>query len=479
MPIDSGFFDAVNEDRVYTASDFNSLLDGVISTGYFPNVGERLVVTPGSAPNQVIVGTGGGWLKGHWFRVESREPVTLQAPHGSLMRVDWVGVELDEAGRYIGMRSGFGSSKNGIYEDPESSYFYPRTNVMPIAFINRPPGVSQIQQNHIRMQTGSSLCPVVTSPVKTIDYSGLEGNIRSRMDQELRRQVQPLITEVRDLKKKVEDTISKLNQQSTPAGLATRVQAIEAWNLVTKLESQYKANLPTWTKIVGEVASSTPLYVDDAPIASFTPDHYNVLTGRSGDRFLPIGTRFGSGSNVWRLAGYDLLRDRYANKTPSRDPRRTAVFIMDETVNSGASNQHGSGWENSGLRKSSAMSTCLSNAQKVFGADKVLEFEQIWPTGISGSNYTSIKWGTTKIDLPTEVMIVGSRVFSAGNSYTTGGSQLPLFQLQPSAIRTGTNYWTRDASDATNAVYIHSTGYPGTDVQSATSYHLRPIVCVG
>lgn len=61
-----GFYNPVNGDRKYTADDLNDILNGLVSNGVIPNVGDEFFVTAGEAA--VTVGTGKAIIDKIWTR---------------------------------------------------------------------------------------------------------------------------------------------------------------------------------------------------------------------------------------------------------------------------------------------------------------------------------------------------------------------------------------------------------------------------
>ncbi len=74
MAFSSGFFDARNRDRVYTAENFTSYLSSLICNGILDTYGQCFEVTTHNNLS-VTIGTGKAWINGHYF--ENDSPYTL------------------------------------------------------------------------------------------------------------------------------------------------------------------------------------------------------------------------------------------------------------------------------------------------------------------------------------------------------------------------------------------------------------------
>ena len=95
MPINSGFYNSVNGDRVYDADQFGSLFDGIISDGVFPNVGDKFFVRPVANTMNIFVGSGKAWLNRRWVENTGDETLVVQAANATLDRIDSVVLSVD------------------------------------------------------------------------------------------------------------------------------------------------------------------------------------------------------------------------------------------------------------------------------------------------------------------------------------------------------------------------------------------------
>lgn len=91
---DSGFFDSVNGDRAYSASQFSQLFDGLISDGIYSNIGNAYSVVPGIGL-EVSVKSGLAWFDHTWNVNTSDLPLTLTISDLLLPRIDAVVLEVD------------------------------------------------------------------------------------------------------------------------------------------------------------------------------------------------------------------------------------------------------------------------------------------------------------------------------------------------------------------------------------------------
>lgn len=81
----SGFFNSVNNDRVYNADQISDIFKGVITDGVFYSVGNKLAVQPNSGLT-IQIADGRGWFGGRWVNNEAECLLTLEAADVTLNR---------------------------------------------------------------------------------------------------------------------------------------------------------------------------------------------------------------------------------------------------------------------------------------------------------------------------------------------------------------------------------------------------------
>lgn len=184
--INGGFFDAINNDRTYSAEDMNRPYKRVITEGIF--------ATPAGTPStdlqvlsanngmNIIVKAGEGLLGGKWFENPSDFNITVPANNGITPRRDSVIIQIDkrQSGRVpnIVYREGTASS------NPQVPALSTNDSVVEkrIANIYVAAGASNINQDAIVDLRGSSECPWITSLIKQVDTSTLYEQYRAAYD---------------------------------------------------------------------------------------------------------------------------------------------------------------------------------------------------------------------------------------------------------------------------------------------------------
>ncbi len=106
MAVNGYFFNAVQRngvyDRIYSADDFSSYLDQLVSNGVFPNPSTQLQVRAGT-DMQVIVESGQGWIYGHKLVNNADLPLNIAASDVLMNRIDRVVFYADFINREMGI----------------------------------------------------------------------------------------------------------------------------------------------------------------------------------------------------------------------------------------------------------------------------------------------------------------------------------------------------------------------------------------
>ena len=175
--VNAGFFDAINEDRQYSAEDMNRPYRKLISNGVFatPNgeTSDELQVFTANEGMNIIVSAGNAFIQDKWFENPSDLIITISQNSEVLPRKDSIIAQVDktQAGRIgnIVYRQGVASS-NPAHPDinTEENIFEIR-----LADILVSPSCVKITQDLITDCRGSEECPWITSLIKQVDTSTL------------------------------------------------------------------------------------------------------------------------------------------------------------------------------------------------------------------------------------------------------------------------------------------------------------------
>ena len=173
----SGFYDAINNDRVYTATDMNRPYKRIISEGVFATpqgtASTDLQTLSAQSGLNIIVKKGEGLLASKWFESTSDLQIAVPANTGIVPRRDSVILQVNtkQSGRNASIiyRTGTPSSNPQPPELSTDSTIVERrlSNIYVAA------GANYIGNDAIVDLRGSSECPWITSLIKQVDTSQL------------------------------------------------------------------------------------------------------------------------------------------------------------------------------------------------------------------------------------------------------------------------------------------------------------------
>ena len=173
----AGFFNAINEDRAYSAEDMNRPYRKLISNGVFATpegeASNELQVFAANDEMNVIVSAGDAFIGNKWFENPSNLMITISQNSQVLPRKDSIIAQIDktQAGRAgnIVYRQGTASS-NPVHPEinTEEDIFEIR-----LADILISPSCVKVTQDLITDCRGSEECPWITSLIKQVDTSTL------------------------------------------------------------------------------------------------------------------------------------------------------------------------------------------------------------------------------------------------------------------------------------------------------------------
>lgn len=181
MSITCGFFNSLNGDRKYAASQMSSIFDGLIIDGVFASIGTAFAVKAAGGLT-VNVGIGKAWFDHTWTVNDAVLPLTAPEAEVLLDRIDAVVLEVNatESVREntIKFVKGTPSSApvNPTLENEGNVHQYP------LCYIYRKYGTAVINQADITSMIGTESTPFVTAILQTISLDELLGQWQNELD---------------------------------------------------------------------------------------------------------------------------------------------------------------------------------------------------------------------------------------------------------------------------------------------------------
>lgn len=172
MAVTYGFYNSLSNDRVYDATDFSAIFNGVINDGVFMSIGDKLIVTPSSG-RTIAVGTGRAWFNGTWTLNDSALLLTLDTPSPTLNRIDLIVLEVNESSavRANSIKVIKGSNASVPVEPALTNTTEIHQYVLASIYLNA--GLTTITASKITNKVGSADTPFVTGILDTVSVDDL------------------------------------------------------------------------------------------------------------------------------------------------------------------------------------------------------------------------------------------------------------------------------------------------------------------
>ena len=169
----SRFFNSVDGDRAYSASDWAEYFASFIGNGVFGSPSTNLQVTPGSGMN-VSVSAGLAWINGYFYVNNAGITLPLSTADGSLPRIDRIVICWSLADRAItaAVKTGTAASSPSAPALSRGSSIYE----LAIADVYVAAGATSISSSNITDRRGdATLCGTVSSIVSEAHIHDLSG----------------------------------------------------------------------------------------------------------------------------------------------------------------------------------------------------------------------------------------------------------------------------------------------------------------
>lgn len=172
MSFTYGFYNSVNHDRVYDATQFGQMFDGFINDGVYSSIGNCFKVSA-SGGMVVSIGTGRAWFNRTWCYNDSVLLLTDSGSEILLNRIDAVVIEVDQRSQTRA------TSLKFVKGTPSSNPVKPTLSNSdglyqhPLAYITIESGTNEITEDNIESVIGTDECPFVTGIVQQVTITDL------------------------------------------------------------------------------------------------------------------------------------------------------------------------------------------------------------------------------------------------------------------------------------------------------------------
>lgn len=181
MSITCGFFNSLNGDRKYDASQMSSIFDGLIIDGVFATIGTAFAVKAAGGLT-VNIGIGKAWFNHTWTINDAILPLTAPEAEVLLDRIDAVVLEVNAT------ESVRENTIKFVKGTPSSAPVRPtlenegNVHQYPLCYIYRKYGTTIINQADITSMIGTESTPFVTAILQTVSLDELLGQWQNELD---------------------------------------------------------------------------------------------------------------------------------------------------------------------------------------------------------------------------------------------------------------------------------------------------------
>lgn len=182
MSVTYGFYNALNHDRLYNATEMSSIFDGLINDGIYESIGTAMMVTPSSGMT-VNVGIGRAWFNHTWTLNDAILPVELSPSITVFSRIDAIVLKVDT-------RKTVRTNTIEVIEGtpattpvkPSIDSGHSEVFIYPLAYVTIGAGITEITASNIENRVGMSETPFVTGIIQVMSIDTLIAQWRSQWE---------------------------------------------------------------------------------------------------------------------------------------------------------------------------------------------------------------------------------------------------------------------------------------------------------
>ena len=169
MALTYGFYNSIEGDRKYDATQVSRIFDGIIKDGVYATYEKALMVIASENAGEVIIQPGRAWFNHTWSYNDANLIMQAPAPEVLLDRIDALVLEVNEE---LAVRA---NSFKWVQGTPSSRPENPTlTNTAtihqyPLCYVHRYPETTMIYTRDITITVGTSECPFATGVLEGID----------------------------------------------------------------------------------------------------------------------------------------------------------------------------------------------------------------------------------------------------------------------------------------------------------------------
>lgn len=216
-----------------------------------------------------------------------------------------------------------------------------------------------------------------------------------------------------------------------------------------------------------------------------TDEMYASITAGTFDDLF-VGDYFTINGTIYRIAGFNLIKNCGDNVNVGNNmclvPDYALYNAQMHNTESGeyedgtAANDTTGAYANSDMRTKN-LTEATNKIITDFGSSHVISYRDILPNATADGQASGWAWYDCKVELMSEVMVYGTKVWGSGYEVGCLNEQFPLFRLNPESIHRRLDYWLRSVGSALSFAIVNYNGCANTN-HASSAYGVLPFFFV-
>ena len=242
MSVTSGFFNSINNDRLYDAKQMAEIFDGIINDGVYQSIGQRFMVNYAGNGMAVTVGSGRAWFNHTWCKNDDAFVMTLDQGEAVLNRIDTIAIKVDHTNEVRDTNIVLVKGTPAV--NPAAPTLTDTANVFwhPIANIYVGKGATTISQSNISYRVGvDSRTPYVTGILQVLSIANIVAQWQAEFSEWEQAEKDDIIRWYDNLHDQLDEN-QAIHLQFEIDDLLDRLKLDNVFNLVCPAVASYSAN---------------------------------------------------------------------------------------------------------------------------------------------------------------------------------------------------------------------------------------------
>ncbi len=242
MSVTSGFFNSINNDRLYDAKQMAEIFDGIINDGVYQSIGQRFMVNYAGNGMAVTIGSGRAWFNHTWCKNDNAFVMMLDQGEAVLNRIDTIAIKVDHNNEVRDTNIVLVKGTPAV--NPAAPTLTDTANVFwhPIANIYVGKGATTISQSNISYRVGiDSRTPYVTGILQVLSIANIVAQWQAEFSEWEQAEKNDIMRWYENLHNQLDEN-QAIHLQFEIDDLLDRLKLDNVFNLVCPAVASYSAN---------------------------------------------------------------------------------------------------------------------------------------------------------------------------------------------------------------------------------------------